>query len=49
MNTNNNRQLFKLIALAIAPALAARLDSPSAWLLSVGLLTIAAVHDFWIS
>ena len=49
MGDNNKSKLFQLFALAIAPSLAGRLDSPSAWLLCVGLMTIAAVHDFWVS
>ena len=49
MYHNNNRQLFQMIALAIAPALAGKLDSPSAWLLCVGFLAIAAMHDCWLN
>ena len=47
MNADNNSKLFKVVALAIAPALVSKLDTPSAWLLCGVLLISAALHDLW--
>lgn len=47
MNADNNSKLFKVVALAIAPALVSKLDTPSAWLLCAVLLIGAALHDLW--
>lgn len=47
MNTDNNSKLFKVVALAIAPALVSKLDTLSAWLLCAALLIGAALHDLW--
>lgn len=47
MNADNNSKLFKVVALAIAPALVSKLDAPLAWLLCAVLLIGAALHDLW--
>lgn len=47
MNADNNSKLFKVVALAIAPALVSKLDTLSAWLLCAALLIGAALHDLW--